>query len=557
MKFVGHLMAADVRQHRLLIGLWLLVLAAAAVVEGLHPIMAGEPSARSALVLLSWILWFLTLIVRVVLVVRVVQTHPLVGSDAFWLTRPIPPRTLLLAKTILLAGCLVAAPVVVEAALMALYDVPSTMLIGVAADTALMATALLAVLMAGASVTASFSRFMLLCAGTLAALALYLAVQIAIDAARPSLQIGSLQPPGPEDATGVIGLFVLAAAVFAGLLFVQYETRSRLRSALVGAASLMAALFVLNSWPWPVLQARTELPAWAAPGSAFRLTVNPGSVSGAPLPGADGWRKYAAPVGAIGQDGTWSAGAGLLEATVQLENGTALQSAPDAYPRQLATSENEIDRDEAIRRLLGVRRLSSAGTSAVFPQAVPVFLMREPDFERQSSAQGSYRGRFFVQLTRHQIEATLPLAVGASGGNPPFRIAIDRVVFAFGGLDLRLRESDASSSFDRRPRRVRRYFLRNRRTSLAVEGLLGDFDRVLPGFLGNVAVSPYPYRFHAANIGLRSGSYRMYGQYRGNQGEVPQIDASWLKEAELVVVVSTRERDVERTLDIAPFRFTR
>ena len=43
-----------------------------------------------------------------VLIPAGVQTHPLVGSDAFWMTRPIPPGTRLVSKTVLLGTVIIA-----------------------------------------------------------------------------------------------------------------------------------------------------------------------------------------------------------------------------------------------------------------------------------------------------------------------------------------------------------------------------------------------------------------------------------------------------------------
>src|SRR5204862_5822453 len=106
----------------------------------------------------------------------------------------------------------------------------------------------------------------------------------------------------------------------------------------------------------------------------------------------------------------------------------------------------------------------------------------------------------------YQIEAALPLRSGASSGRLPYQVVMDRASFAYGDVDVRLRETDASSSFDRRPRMQRKFFLRNLKKSEAVEGMLGDFDRPmpLPGFFG-VSLASTRNGFHTANIGLKFG----------------------------------------------------
>jgi len=554
MRFVTHLLAADLRHHRLLIALWFVVLVAATVVDGLHPILGGEASARNALVLLAWVLWIVKFIVRIVLVTSVVQTHPLVGSDAFWLTRPIPRSVLLVSKAILLVITVVAAPVVAEASLMMLHHVPALTLLGVSIDTTLSAAAVLAILMVAASVTASFSRFALLSAATLGGLALLVAIQLAISITHlGSNPPGMLQPPGPADPTGGVVLFVLAVTALAGVLLVQYGTRSRVRAFLVGIASLVAAAAIADKWPWPVLEARNELPAWASSRSAFQLVVNPASVTTPRMsPDFAGWSHLVGSVGTVGLDPMWSAAAGLLDATLQLGDGKILRSAPDAYPRPLASGTSSDPRG-TLEHVLGSRIVLGYSSRSI--GAVPLFLVRDEALQNQTPTTGRYRGRFYVQLTQYQIEAALPLTPGASGGRLPYHVVVDRASFAYGSLDVRVRQTDASSSFDRRPRSTRTFFLRNVKTSEAVEGLRGDFEQPLPvpRFLA-FSVAADQSGFHTSNVGFRFGQQAMY--ITPNQPPIT-IDASWERDAELVVVTSTAEAAVERTLDVPAFPVNR
>jgi hypothetical protein len=310
---------------------------------------------------------------------------------------------------------------------------------------------------------------------------------------------------------------------------------------------------ITSGWRWPVLEARTELPAWAAPGSAFGLVLDPASVA-LVSPDAAGWRRLVGLVDAVGLDGNWSASVGLLDATLQFADGTVLRSAPDAYPRPVGTGVGASNPRGALERVLGARVLLVENSLRATGQE-PLLVSRDQDLQNQAATEGHYRGRFHVQLTRHELETTLPLTSGVSGGRSPYHVVLDRAAFAYGNLDVRLREVDASSSFDRRPLTTRRFFLRNVKTSEVVEGQLGDFDRPLP-LPGRFGVSFASNRggFHAANIGLRFGPRVMSVTANGRP---LAINASWLQDAEVVVVTSTEERAVERTLDIAPFRFAR
>ena len=104
MKLVAHLVRADVRRFRLLLAGWVLIEIADTVFTGVHPFLIGDSRTSMTIGLLAMVLFFTRWLGMIAIVALVVQTHPLVGSDAFWMTRPIAPRTLLVSKLVLLGA---------------------------------------------------------------------------------------------------------------------------------------------------------------------------------------------------------------------------------------------------------------------------------------------------------------------------------------------------------------------------------------------------------------------------------------------------------------------
>src|SRR6185295_906303 len=151
MKFFIHLFGADVRRSWPVIAAWLLTVAGAAAVDGIRPFLAANLRILNLVGGVGNVLWLTELLLLFVLIALVVQTHPLVGSDAFWMTRPIPPRTLLASKLVLLGLAMVAVPVLAELVLMAAYHVPARQSAMVAADTALTKTMVVILLMTAAA----------------------------------------------------------------------------------------------------------------------------------------------------------------------------------------------------------------------------------------------------------------------------------------------------------------------------------------------------------------------------------------------------------------------
>jgi len=95
MRLLTHLVAGDVRCHRWLLAAWLAVVAAATILDGVGPLMAPRPAADNPLILLDGLLYFAWVLLRVIVVARIIHTHPVVGSTAFWQTRPSPPMLLM------------------------------------------------------------------------------------------------------------------------------------------------------------------------------------------------------------------------------------------------------------------------------------------------------------------------------------------------------------------------------------------------------------------------------------------------------------------------------
>jgi hypothetical protein len=540
MRLLAHLLFADLRRHRWLLGLWLAVLAASTVVDGMQPVFAAQRSAAT-FDLLAGLLTIIRLLLRILLIVLVVQTHSLVGTDAFWLTRPIPRLTLLVAKTIVLAVFLVVIPAAAEAILMTAYGILPGEIVRVAAESTLYAAFWVALLSTAAALTPTFARFVLLCGGVLATLALYIAIQITIGSIAPSSPPPLTVPPAEDYTIGVVliaGLIVACAIT----LFAQYRSRRLWVSGLIAVVAVFVAVFIVPAWPWAFLQAHVERPAWTEGAGALPIVAQTAAAHpnepGMTTSGNVAQRMVLAPVDVSGLEPGWSATLALLQATLQLEGGRTLTSTSFSIPTPFMTQ-------AAIRGVIGASDILSEMPD--IRQGVAMLVVPESEFKQLAPDEGHYRGRFFLQLTHYVLEATLPVRPGAEARNGSYRLVVDAASTSTWRAVLRVRESDATSSFDRRPRVERKYYLRNQRSGEAIEGQIADFDMgILPRMIRGLSVS------ESSTGGFRAVGVGVWFP-RGPVGRNVRIDDSWLRDADLVVVRSTREGGVERSLDIDDF----
>jgi hypothetical protein len=260
------------------------------------------------------------------------------------------------------------------------------------------------------------------------------------------------------------------------------------------------------------------------------------------------WRFVRAHVGVSGLQPGWSAHIGMLGATLRLDSGTTLTSAPAAAPSDVridGANEAQIPTYAVLRDLLGVTQLDVLGSLTRISPA-PVLLIPDAEFRRASRGTGQYVGRFHVRLTQHDITAVVPLRPGAAARRGAYRLAVKDVTQAAERVDVIIHESDALSNFDRRPRATHTYYLRNPRRGEAVQGLSIDGGDVIRMF-GFSVDSSGSSGFHVRAVPLQ------FPPVWTTRAAAFSIDASWMDGAELVVVRARPEAAVERTIEIARF----
>jgi hypothetical protein len=548
MKLFAHLIRADVRQFRWAVLLWLVLVAAETTLAATRPALLTDPRSYRNVSMILGLLEFAQQVGMVLLAVLVVQAHPAVGTDAFWLTRPVPPRTLFLSKIVLIATLLIVVPCTARTALMLSSHVPAREALFNAIDSVIVRAAWLAVVMAGAVVTSNFSRFALLCATVFVSLVLTVTVLLMLSRSEFSYEPGVV--PQPPDPTPVILLLLCTTGAALLLAGIQYRTRLRRVSVPAGAVTVALALFAIPYWPFPLLRAPSALPAWTSdPGTVQVrapspvIEMNPESASMAEGGPAlmSGWTHViVSPPGR----GWVVPRLTLLDASVTLEGGATFQSLRRGYQfiPQIEGSADNPERAVA-RQVLGVEQLQmfaqSGGTSAAL-LTVPVHQIASA-----MPARAQYTGHFAASLAHWEVATVLPLRVGAVFQEDNFRFAIGQVTVNPGvPLVVRAREWHATSSFDRKPHVVYSFYLRNVKQSHAMAGNADAFE-------GPSGVSLV---FPMAHWASESSDEHVVAVsfYPRNEMEGQGIDwnPDWYATSELVIVRVTDAGAVLRTLNI-------
>lgn len=270
MRLLLHQSVTDLRHLRPLLLAWLATLAARTFLLAypLDGLIADpfEVIRRWPLEFPHLAVWVASVGLAVVIGVRLVQSDSPSRSTAFWLTRPIAGRTMVVAKFATAVCILVLPPIAVDVAVLAANGLPADVLYTAAWQGLLEHLVLVGPVLALAAVSADAGGFAL--AG-LAVFAGGLASLVVV-----GTFVGRGTPPGPDEQWSPLAEIVIVAASGVVVTSVQYLGRSRRVSAALAGAAVLLWGIAFFSGPTP-LAAETRLDA----AQPVRLRAIPGSTA--------------------------------------------------------------------------------------------------------------------------------------------------------------------------------------------------------------------------------------------------------------------------------------
>jgi hypothetical protein len=559
MKHLFHLISADVRRFRLLLAVWLLIQIVDTIFRGVRPALAPEPRLQTAVELLAMVLFLTRWIGMIVIVPLVVQAHPLVGSDAFWMTRPIPWRALLGSKVVLLWTTIVAAPALCELALMLASRVPLAEIPFVTLQTILFHSLWLFIVMALSTTTRNLARFALVAGSVLVGFGLLINIVIAVMIRNlpDGPQLTAMTPRSVSSPTpGVVLLLLLIIAAVLQILL-QYRMRSARASVSAGVGVVAVAVLISILWPW---EARPlPVPEWVRQESALRLVAESQQSEFGPLEDrstwsrSDGWQMGGVRLRLSGVEEGWLATVRLADSRLQFGDGTTLTSIGNGYSSLVPFAfVDDSPWRVVMRQVLGVGRVLEGpqGQGRLVGETVPAIVVRQADFKTHLGAAGTYRGRFLVDLDRVEVAGALPLQPGAEFQERRRRMVIEQVVprgqFAF----IRVRQFTAATMFDSASVPRVSFFLRNRDRGEAVAGT-GGVGIVMSSALALPLLFGVSGHSAGTGTGFNLTSDLIRFPDHGADAQAVDISAAWLSRAELVLVHTVHAGSATRTIEVS------
>jgi len=545
MNLVLHQFRKDILRTRLVLVLWSLMVV---LQFGLAcwTVKPGDAVMQTLSTTLYGLLMVFNYLLVLVLVPLLVHQEPLVGTTAFWFTRPISRTTLLASKT-LYVSFLVALPILAQGIVflangITLHDIAL-------AVPELLISELTWILIVGtlAVLTPSFARFAITGAIILIVwwLGLFM-VQMFLLMRNPQGYVSTLA--SLTSSRDLVGSLIMMGFGL-GVVLVQYLTRRFWLAVMLAITSALLSLLAQYVWPWdflkptPVVVQDSTFQAdslGAAQLSSIGSNDQGTMRGGTPLKQVTGLTSFAnKPRGYI-------LTVDHIDSTLKSKDGRIIPV--QSVNQDTVFSSDSVDPD-AVELGLGGVPVLNMDNSYQNPQAL--FTLDADTYGLNASTPLDYSARIDFSAYKYVAVAELPLAKGARYDHGSEHLVITDVLDQTGGVDFLLRQRSVHLLFD--PKGPDRnaymqdrssviYVLLNKARHQAVLQKLNtemNFNVISNGILVNE-----PLRI----------SFGPDDNNNATNWLAPQLDQAWLADAVLVRLELKCVSTFTRTLAISGFR---
>ena len=259
MNLALHVFKKDVRHLRGLLSAWVLLVVLQAGLSGSGLAASAENMAwEIAFGIVSFLVPLLQTLVIFALVPLLIQDEPLVGTTAFWFTRPIGRRDLLQAKALFALGLLVLLPLAVELAVLAANRASPGQLALAVPEILLNRLGTLLMVAALAVLTPNFARFVLVAVlAFVAFIVVYFVIYIVAMFVNPMAMLRHAQEPSLQVSRSIVS-GLAGVAGYAAVVVHQYLRRRTPVSAGLLAAVLAATMALSYLWRFDFMAPRVD-----------------------------------------------------------------------------------------------------------------------------------------------------------------------------------------------------------------------------------------------------------------------------------------------------------
>ncbi|MEE9368520.1 MAG: hypothetical protein V3V05_06605 [Pontiella sp.] len=525
MSLVKHIFKKDLRRLRVFLYFWLPVTLLSAIASSIQP-PADDFALQATLQVGAMLASILQFIMMALMVPLLMQSEPLVGTTAFWLTRPLDKGDVMKAKLLFAGIVLVLTPVLIQLIMLIANQIPLAYVAPAILDHVISYTGTLLLLMAIASITRNFGFFALTVGAYLAA-GLIIGVLLMIRG-----QFALFEGGGPSVAltdSRTLLSSIVAIAMLSSIVFIQYRHRKTR-----WAYSLLTLEFLITLW----IGAFSQITLFKTPaGSLTAATMDPIEIRvndvSSSVSDSFSMRRQKEKSKEVRGEFLFEnlppfAFARISEINSTLRVGDHEVGEPT---RENAFSSRGLARQALSEALAPLEPIYSDN---MYYNSTTILKLKESDYQATRGEQGIYTADVTANLFRYEKRAALPIQVGERFKEGAFQATIASVLRATEGCSIVVSTKTVSAMFkrDRSPKAGERwiYLLANERTG---EVYLPDRDN-------NRGIS-----MNTSGAGLQSQNKILRFSSIDKLGE---INAAWLDEATLLILETQWMGEIQKNL---------
>ncbi len=547
----------DLKRFRFFILSWVLVVC---LVQGLTllgvTLLKQHITYRIYLPLLLEGMCFLQGLLMFIYIPRIVQADPTVGTTAFWMTRPVSRLSLFFAKAMLVFGFFAGIPLSVELVVLAVSRIPARLLWLAVPEILLEKSLLIVPVFLAACLTERFHKFILLT--ILLLLSLFIAwpflsgllVGMFFPGSRPDFVWGRSLFPSLSQAGLTQNISVVAAGII--LILHQYLTRRTKRTVLGLFAGLVMMTVAVHSFPGRKVP--SEIPGESPSNirvEKSRVSVSEDmkynnrlsrerivniniNVQGLPLGQFAVLRDAAQAHIVYGQD-------------VRLESTMFFN-----HPRvSIASRDLQSPIQYALKDYIVMNPYEQQENS------YEMFRLAETDYEQYKNLSGTYRARGTFDVYQYRLSLKMPLKRGGSARSGKTDVMILDIIEKPSGVTVIVGEKTANMAFAPKSGRAGTPFDREDSYTDFTQTYVLSHPRKRQAFLLDM-------REHTASridagwpvshgrLVFKVKRYDFKPVDAGGNSYV-KLNASWLKEAELIRLDAVQAGAFRRDMEFSGF----
>jgi hypothetical protein len=446
MNLTFHQFRKDWARLRFSVALWLLLvlLQAALIIPGI-----AEPGEDLTLQILFKVLNnlipILQMILPIVIVPLLLHEEPLVGTTAFWFTRPIDGMMLFRSKMLFLGAVLVLPPFLTELVILGVHGASAQEVFLAVPEIALEQLNFLAYVSVLAALTQTFSRFALVGASLFIA---YYVAGFIILVVFSYLDIPWFFRGWGNSALAdsrYIASVLAVAGISAMLLFNLYRDRKARRAWFTAGAAMVVSFFIYQFWSWDFLGRGNGKRETAIDAAAVNVTI-PADPRGRRVsdtlryrPKDEAKKEISVPLRLSGLPADYVAEPVRITSSLAFPDGTIIEDKD--YLGAFGMSWNS----RIVQQALGTARILN-------PEKEPALHIRvlsvgDHVFEKYAAVPGKLSAEVEFVVKRYSAVAEIPVRPRARYDRGSEHAVITHVLRQTGGSTILLRESRVSLFF--------------------------------------------------------------------------------------------------------------